>query len=529
MGHALLWIESLAAAVLFVALCVAWIARLRRAWMRIMLSFVPSIVPLLLPGALVLVLMGFETWIGLRWTVIGGSLVLAYLVGAGIVIVRGLQRSAAEQPPRANAWPRIKLLVACLVAAALTLTTFWNLDTAAKIRLSAVQAEAGALALSVAPPRIPDRDNAAFVYEQAFALISKPSDGWDAWDAEDGSLDAAHPELRTLLDQNESALALLRRAAAMPDCYFDRDWGRPSYDILLPELAQFRGAAQLLCLDARYQAWQGNTSTSLADLSATILMARHIERGPLLITNLVALAVEGHAIETLRALVRSADLTGDDLASIDLGGNLDVRRSMRRVFRSEMALGLGMFAQLGDEEAMLNIYGSGGMPAPWVVALYRVCLLDKDLETYRAPFETLNDITTLSYSDARAKWEATVLDTDVPEAVMAKQLGLIPHRAIEIMLAGGARHDVARLAVAAARYRADHGVYPEKLPALTPDYINTILVDPFDDKPLKVTVTDEHVVIYSVGVNMMDEEGTAPEPDDPLCREGGDIAIRLPR
>ena len=330
MGLALLWIECLAAAVLFVTLCVAWIARVPKPWMRITLSIGPPLAPLLLPALLVLVLVQFETWIGLRWTLISGSLVLAYVVAAVFVIVRGLQRSGAEQSPRASAWPRVKLFVVGLVAIALTLTTFWNLDTAAKIRLSAVRAEAGALALSVAPPRIPDRDNAALLYDQAFALITKPTAGWYDWDTEDGLLDASNPELRGVLDRNQSALALLRRAAAMPDYYSDRDWGRLSYDMDLPELVQFRGAAQLLSLDARYQALEGNTGTSLADLSAMFWMARHIEREPFLITQLVAIAVESDAVDTLQALIGSTDLSRDDLASIDLGGSLDVRTSIRR-------------------------------------------------------------------------------------------------------------------------------------------------------------------------------------------------------
>ena len=195
----------------------------------------------------------------------------------------------------------------------------------------------------------------------------------------------------------------------------------------------------------------------------------------------------------------------------------------------EEAWSLTMYAQLGGEEPMLNTYGEGGTPAPWIVALYRVCLLDKDLETYRASFDALSRWAALPYSEARAEWEEDDLCPDVPEAVMAKQLVPALHWSIEHMLGGGARHDIARLAVAAARHRADHGAYPEHLTALTPDYIDTIPVDPFDDKPLKMAVTAEHVVIYSVGTNMVDERGAAPAPDDPLCREGGDIAIRLPR
>jgi len=39
--------------------------------------------------------------------------------------------------------------------------TFWNLDAGVRAELSSLRAEAGAMALSTAPPRVPDDQNAA--------------------------------------------------------------------------------------------------------------------------------------------------------------------------------------------------------------------------------------------------------------------------------------------------------------------------------------------------------------------------------
>ena len=85
---------------------------------------------------------------------------------ATIIIRRGLRRS--EDSPAAASWSRGRLSVALAVVAALHMMTYWNLDLAAREQLATLRADAGRLALSVAPARVPDADNAALIYEQAF-------------------------------------------------------------------------------------------------------------------------------------------------------------------------------------------------------------------------------------------------------------------------------------------------------------------------------------------------------------------------
>ena len=60
---------------------------------------------------------------------------------------------------------------ALIVVLVLHAMTFWSLDAAVKRQLIAVRAEAGTLALSVAPLRVPDAQNAALVYQDAFEVM----------------------------------------------------------------------------------------------------------------------------------------------------------------------------------------------------------------------------------------------------------------------------------------------------------------------------------------------------------------------
>ena len=233
-----------------------------------------------------------------------GMLTAAYTFGAGWLLVRGLRRGAGQEAVRATAWPRGRLAVALSVAAALHLMTFWNLDLAAQQQLATLRAEAGALALSVAPPRLPDRDNAALVYQQAFEVM-----GWrgewdkqwqDAWDnkwtafQESGKLDfdPNDPELRRFLKTQAGTLSLFRQAAAKPGCSFKRDYGRPDISMLLPELQPLRTAAHLLALEALVRASDKDYRGSIDDINAMLHMAEHVGADPLLVSEIVAIYIE---------------------------------------------------------------------------------------------------------------------------------------------------------------------------------------------------------------------------------------------
>ena len=63
-------------------------------------------------------------------------------------------------------------MLALGIAVALHLMTIWNLDLAARQQLASLRIEAGAIALTAMPPRVPDNDNAALFYKQAYVSLS---------------------------------------------------------------------------------------------------------------------------------------------------------------------------------------------------------------------------------------------------------------------------------------------------------------------------------------------------------------------
>src|SRR5262249_41493637 len=128
---------------------------------------------------------------------------------------------------------------------------------------------------------------------------------------------------------------LLRKAAAMPDCSFQRDHFA-SADLLLPELEQMKRSAGLLALDARFRARRGDARGALADVAAVFGMARHCTE-PLLIVMVLACRLGAAALEDVLA---HAAPKPDELARLELK-EVSHRGSLRRcVQMEEAALGV---------------------------------------------------------------------------------------------------------------------------------------------------------------------------------------------
>ena len=80
------------------------------------------------------------------------------------------------------------------------------------------------------------------------------------------------------------------------------------------------------------------------------------------------------------------------------------------------------------------------------------------------------------------------------------------------------------VAAALAAYRAEAGRYPASLDELAPKYLSAVPGDIFSGKPLVYRPTDGDYLLYSVGINGLDEGGRWTD-DDP---KGDDLRVRMP-
>jgi hypothetical protein len=84
----------------------------------------------------------------------------------------------------------------------------------------------------------------------------------------------------------------------------------------------------------------------------------------------------------------------------------------------------------------------------------------------------------------------------------------------------------ARVMIASERYRRKHGIWPDAISTLVPDFLEAEPVDPYDGHPLRLIRVPDGLVIYSVGPNLADDLGNLDEKFLPKT-PGTDFGYRL--
>lgn len=73
----------------------------------------------------------------------------------------------------------------------------------------------------------------------------------------------------------------------------------------------------------------------------------------------------------------------------------------------------------------------------------------------------------------------------------------------------------AQVVLAIERYRLEHGVLPENVSALVPDFLTEIPSDPFTDAPLLYRRLETGYAVYSVGSDAEDDGGIDVDEKQP--------------
>ena len=559
MGYALLWIENLAVSLLFVATVVAWLCRPGRRpgrpwiehWARPAVAAIAVLLPMAVYGVVTAGLWRLSHLkLGMTAMTVTVAvpnflffalvaLTILFAIGGVLVVLVGLRKQKDDSALAfASRWPRGKLAIALVAAVALNLMTFWNLDLGVRQRLEALQAEASALALSVAPPRVPDDQNAAFLYDQAIATMEPVAKRGAVWSEEgfqwpndpDKKIDPTSPKLRSFLKNHASTLRLLREAAKRPACSFEWDYSRPGMDMWLRESDLLHNVEALLAVDARCKAADGDLGAAMEDINAIFALAGHFGVEPLPVMALIAIRDDKIGQETLQSVIASHRPTLMDLARIDIPVHRSYERLLRRSLRMDEAFGLSLFADLGmgsPNQLQVLVYPC---EFSWpvedlVLPLYRVFLMNDDLNGYKTVMDRQQSLAAKPFLSTKDAWDEVDREESLGRQGIVTQIVATNGAAFAKAAArGDSWLRVTRLALAACRYRAAKDKLPEKPEDVVPEYLPAVPSDPFDGKPLKWKRIDGGgLVIYSIGPDMTDDGG---KPYDEQ-RQTGDLTFEL--
>ena len=367
--------------------------------------------------------------------------------------------------------------------------------------------------------------NAAPYYEKAFALVNAPNDIKDLSKKWPGDMNEA--ELNTLkkwLASNSETLDYLRQAAQKPYYWIER---RAKDNNLLKieysELKKLKRCTQLLVLQAKLMASQGQIEPALKQVAEIYKIGTHFGPPKTLLDQLVGIAISANALnagfQILDRTKPNPDLLKtfqEEIKKLSASRNPIIDLTAERMMFYDQVQRL--FTDDGQGDG--HVYGTAFLEDP-PGYLRRLFNPEKSSWTKTSRKKTI-ELADKMYdhfewardkSPARLHKEGKDIDKTAEEMVknnyLLKLLRPAIGRVLKISYRLKIHTDSLLVTTAILRYRADRGYYPSKLNDLVHDgYLEKIPIDPFSGNSLIYRLTDDNFVLYGFGHDLDDDGGT---------------------
>ena len=356
------------------------------------------------------------------------------------------------------------------------------------------------------------------------------------------------PVLAAAVETNQATLDAVRAALASPVLQFDLNYSLGP-ELPLPHLASLKKAAQWLASATLLDLHEGRAPEAWEDLRATSALATRYGDEPLLISQLVSIAINQILLSATWEAIQAPGWTDDQLAELQAAwASPDFLRRAEASFAMERAMGRQIFAQCRDSydeyRSMVDFPLAGGPSAN------ASGLLDYGEEFLKHPAAVLRR-TPIGYLAWRWLWsyEDELVEAQhcqaALEAVRTARSDLAfntalknfdtaadrvskshPHaddwlpfntrevmRSVLLKLADiQMERRLVVAAIAVRRYQLRHGRNPGELRALVPEFLAAVPLDPMDGRPLRYRLdADGSFLLYSVGEDGVDNGGD-PSP-----------------
>ena len=353
------------------------------------------------------------------------------------------------------------------------------------------------------------------------------------------------PPLAEWVAKNKKPIDLLVEASQRPR------WWSPSPSLLMgpypgsvailfPDIQSLRDVARVLSIRAMWHAGEGRPQEAWIDLKALLRLARFTGEGPTLVGQLVAIAMDGIALDRTVTLLQHGEIDRElareilvDLLAVDkpcdMVMSLDVGE---RISYADIAVLLArdskQIAGLESEESPLGLGRFAGLPFDlnhilregnrWFDRLVEAASMPTRKERLAAFADFHDDLAKIS-TKSRLRYAMSFFSTQGRSSLISDVMVTLMLPALDGAVRAEDRAivqlDLARVAAALAVYRAERGEYPERLEQLVPEVLETVPEDRYAGKPFVYRrMPDQGYLLYSVFENETDDGGT---------NQGGDI------
>ncbi|MBC8871137.1 MAG: hypothetical protein H8E44_17055 [Planctomycetes bacterium] len=323
-------------------------------------------------------------------------------------------------------------------------------------------------------------------------------------------------DVEALLAKYAETMERLHRAAEQGSAArYDLNF-EDGFAMLLEHVQTLRGAARMLSLEAHVRAHRGDAHGAAESVHAINMLGKSLEREPVMVSQLVRIAVGGVSTDLFRRLLPHVEFSDADLQRLSKDyRTARYNEGFRRSLLGERTIGIQAFLNPAGDEAL---GGELGPAAGHMLHLNR----HEDLCQYLALMEKMLAAAQKPTPQARKELAQVKQDlaavTSSPLNRVRYPLSTLLLPALDAALEAAARanglNDSAMTAIAIERYRRDRGRIPDDLQQLVPDFLPAVPTDPYDGKPIRYVVKEDEYLIYCIGRDDVDDGGQGEyDPD----------------
>ena len=372
----------------------------------------------------------------------------------------------------------------------------------------------------VIPPEVPDTENAALLYESATLLLkAQPAAGEnlleDLGDISDKfikeSLDSDKlDEFKQLIGQDvvTQALSIIAQGTQRDSCRFDLDYD-DGLNTLLPHLSGLRNFTRILCAKAYLEAKTGNPDTAWDLLLTQLKFADALRTEPVLVSKVVRIAMIRLSCDTITKLCEIAPPNAQQSSDIQslLKDLDDIRPLIHSIDAERLLIGEWLFNLSKDEMYKANLQHSDEDDAGLLhkLIIFGITFKPLFLADHAAYMRYMHEGARFAerpYSPDEA--EALEKELQKKRHIVTSMLAPALFRVKEIHFQMTAQLRIARAGLALLQYKQANNALPATLDALKLQNIN----DPFSDGLLLYKTEEQGFVLYSVGPDQKDNDGS---------------------
>ena len=337
----------------------------------------------------------------------------------------------------------------------------------------------------------------------------------------------------------DAAIEELRQACQRPYARlpFDYESGFNATGELLPYLANMKRCAQLFQLRILAELDNGQSEQALDDVKLLLHVNDSIRNSPFLISHLVRLAIASMELQPIWEGLAEHKWSDEQLVALDAElAKLDFLADYAFAMRGERAFAIASFESQRHTREIIS-YRDDRIVTNKLTFMPSAYFYQNELAFARMCQQWILPLVDM---------EACVVSPDglrhADQAVRAEMKHYSPYKvqvlitlpvldaAVKKFAFAQASVDLARVACALERYRLAHGLYPESLDALAPQFIGKLPHDIINGQPLHYRRTDDgQFILYSVGWNETDDGGeVAFTKGGSVDREKGDWVWQYP-